>query len=168
MWYNLGPRVYGDNILDKQPNRIYEIQPFSDIILLRNCYVIAIQTDANVLYNIRSLIPQLKQTRPLSGSPNSPLPASSHTTTVAITFPGPQPTFQSHSPRPAHIECHTNKLPVHTLSYPQLTYSVYKSVYKFPCLPHIPLYDFIVLMGDWIHRNEIIKKYSHKHKCTPK
>ena len=99
------------------------------------CYVIAIQTDANVLYNIRSLIPQLKQTRPLSGSPNSPLPASSHTTTVAITSPGPQPTFQSHSPRPAHIECHTNKLPVHTPSYPQLTYSVYKSVYKFPCLP---------------------------------
>ena len=102
------------------------------------CYVIAIQTDANVLYNIRSLIPQLKQTRPLSGSPISPLPASSHTTTVVITSPGRQPTFHSHSPRPAHIECHTNKLQVHALSYPQLTYSVYKSVYKFPCLPHFP------------------------------
>ena len=71
-------------------------------------------------------------------APNSPSASVTTNLPVHLITPGNMPTFQSQSPispRPAHIECHTNKL---ASSCSHLTYSVYKSVYKSPCLPHSP------------------------------
>ena len=57
-------------------------------------------------------------------APNSPSPSVTTHLPVHIITPGNMPTFQSQSPispRPAHIECHTNNL---ASSCSHLTYSV--------------------------------------------
>ena len=57
-------------------------------------------------------------------APNSPSPSVTTHLPIHLITPGNMPTFQSQSPispRPAHIECHTNNL---ASSCSHLTYSV--------------------------------------------
>ena len=73
-------------------------------------------------------------------APNSPSPSVTTHLPVHLITPGNMPTFQSQSPispRPAHIECHTNNL---ASSSSHLTYSVsnlFTSLHVYHTLPRL-------------------------------